>query len=147
MKNKNLIITALLLIIIGAGSFYGGMRYQSSKSPTFNRQFQFNGQGNIRNGSNPTANRAGFRPVNGQIIASDSNSITVKLGDGSTKIILINDKTLINKAETAAKSDLTNGTTVAVFGTVNSDGSVTAENIQINPNFQFNPSINPNQGQ
>ena len=147
MKNKNLIITILVLIIAGTGSFYGGMKYQQSKSPQINRQFtgQFNGQVNTRGGNITNGNRNGFRPVSGEIISSDDKSITVKMSDGSTRIVLIDDKTAINKAEKAEKTDLTTGTMVAVFGTNNSDGSVTAENIQINPDFQFNPDVNQNQ--
>ena len=39
----------------------------------------------------------------------------------------------INKAAAATKADLTVGQRVAVFGTTNTDGSVTAANVQLNP--------------
>lgn len=129
MKNNNLIITILIVIIVAGGSFFAGMKYQQSKQPQFNRQAN-GGQGIMRNGQ---GNRQGFRPVSGDIISSDNKSITVKLADGSTKIVLINDQTIINKADTATIGDLTTGQKVAVFGTDNADGSVTAQNIQLNP--------------
>jgi len=45
----------------------------------------------------------------------------------------MSDATQINQVASATKSDLKVGTTVVVFGQTNSDGSVTAQNIQINP--------------
>lgn len=39
----------------------------------------------------------------------------------------------IGKMEEASKSAITVGSTIAAFGTQNSDGSITAANIQLNP--------------
>jgi hypothetical protein len=69
----------------------------------------------------------------GEIISSDDKSITVKLQDDSSKIILINAKTFINKAQTVDKTELKVGEKVSVFGAENTDGSVTAQNVQLNP--------------
>lgn len=77
-------------------------------------------------------------------LASDDKSITVKLQDGSSKIILITDKTVINKAAEATKDDLKGGEKVAVFGEINSDGSVTAQNIQLNPILRAGQGPNSN---
>ena len=133
------VLTVVVAIIFAAGGFFGGIKYQQSKPPTFsgrggNGMF-LNTQGGVArigNGAN-RGNTNGFRPVAGEIIGSDDKSITVKLQDGSTKIVIVPDSIAINKATSGSKSDLTNGTQVAVFGTDNSDGSVTAQNIQINP--------------
>lgn len=134
--NKNLIITIVLIIVVGAGAFFGGMKYQQGKSAGQFRQFSggVNGgrTGLAGRGSNGS-NASGFRPVDGQIISSDNNSITVKLSDGSSKIIILSDNTVINQSSQATKADLKTGETVAVFGQQNSDGSVTAQNIQLNP--------------
>lgn len=112
-----LVIVAVL--VVGGGAFYGGMKYQQSKSPALTRQFK--------------GNRPGFIPVAGEIITSDDKSITVKLNDGSSKIVFFSDKTQINKASSATKDELKVGEKVAIFGMTNSDGSVTAQNIQLNP--------------
>ena len=53
--------------------------------------------------------------------------------DGSSKIILLSDKTTINKATAGSKEDLKTGVKIAAFGTENPDGSVSASNVQINP--------------
>lgn len=131
MKNNYVIIVILVLVFAGAG-FFGGMKYQQSRVPVFG-----GGQGGFRNGrtggTGAAGNRNGFRPVAGEIIASDDKSITVKLQDNSSKIVLINDKTQINKAETVNKSELKVGEKVSVFGSDNTDGSVTAQNVQLNP--------------
>lgn len=132
MKNT-IIITILLCVVFGAGGFFGGMKYQQRKIPSFG---QFGGRldGQMRNGT--SGNRQGLRPVNGTILAADANSITVKLQDGSSSIVLINSKTTINKAATASATDLTDGERVSAFGTANQDGSLTATSIQINPMFE-----------
>jgi hypothetical protein len=147
MKN-NYLITGILVIVFAGAGFFGGMKYQQSKSQAFTGQLNDrqgmminNQQGGIRNpqgngaGSMKNAgfNRGGFKPVAGEIISADDKSITVKLQDDSSKIVLINDKTQINKAETVNKSELKVGETVSVFGSENTDGSVTAQNVQLNP--------------
>lgn len=142
MKNKMWIIVALLLVIIGGGSFFAGMKYQQNKSPrAFGQGFDRQGTGR-QNGQFTGGARGGIRPVNGEIISQDDKSITVKLADGSSRIILLSDKTTIkttiNKAAEATKSDLKTGEKVAVFGQENADGSVTAQSVQINPVLRVN---------
>lgn len=80
--------------------------------------------------------------VIGSIISMDDKSITVKLADGSSKIVLFSDATTYSNTVRAAKSDLKVGENVAIFGAANSDGSVTATEIQLNPEF-FRPSPSP----
>lgn len=94
-----------------------------------------NGQFQPRDTGSPVG-RQGFRPVNGEIISADDKSITVKLPDNSSKIVLLTDTTIINKSAEGAKEDLKTGEKVALFGTENSDGTVTAQNIQLNPAFR-----------
>jgi hypothetical protein len=137
MKNihiNNFIVFTIIGLAIAGGSFFGGMKYQESKRPVFFRQTGGNQLGPAQQGPRGgMGGRGGFRPVAGEILSSDEMSITVKLNDGSSKIVLITDKTEINKADVAKKEDLKVGQKVAVFGADNSDGSVTAQNIQLNP--------------
>lgn len=140
MKNINAIAIVLLLIGLGGG-FFAGMQYQKTQ-----KNMGQNGQrGNLAQGRR-FGGQNGSRPVAGEILSSDDKSITVKLQDGSSKIVLVSDKTQINKAATASKVDLKVGEKVAVFGSDNSDGSVTALNIQLNPQFRAgmgSPSASP----
>lgn len=128
MKNNTLIIIIAVALVVGAGGFFAGMKYQQTKTSA-GRSGNFQG---TRNG-NFGQRGQGARPVRGEIISQDDKSITVKLQDGSSKIILLAGTTSINKSSEGSKSDLKTGEQVAVFGQENSDGSVTAQNIQLNP--------------
>ena len=137
MKPIKPVIVLLFALIIGAAAFFGGMQYQ--KSQPFVRQLteqdmQF-GNGQPRQGAQggQFLRRNGGGAVTGEILSTDENSITVKLQDGSSKIVVLSGTTTINKSADGTKDDLKTGERVAVFGTTNSDGSVTAQNIQLNP--------------
>jgi len=133
-QNILILVLVILILVIGGGAFFGGVKYQQSKSPQLFRQF---GQGlngfsaRITPGQERTAG-ASFRPVSGQILSADDKSMTVKLTDGSSKIVIFSDKTVINKATPVQKNDLKTGDKVTVLGSANSDGSVTAQSIQLN---------------
>ena len=132
------IYVIIIVVLVGAGAFFGGMEYQKKQTPQFGfRNAQIGGPNASGRGQFQQRMMQGVRPINGEIIAQDDKSITVKMQDGSTKIVLISETTAINKAEQGAKSDLTVGTKVAAFGKENSDGSITAQNVQLNPGDRF----------
>lgn len=135
MKN-NMTKIIVVAVIVGAIAFFAGLKYQENKQSQ-TRGFDTTAQGNRNGQFQRGGNRAGFRPVSGTIISADSTSITVKLPDNSSKIVMLTAKTAINKATTASKSDLQVNEKVAIFGTENSDGSVTAQNIQLDPMMQM----------
>ena len=135
-----MIIVAVVLVIIAAGAgFFGGMMYQKSQTSSFGGAM---GQNVSRQGGN-FAGRVGqngqnqnFRPVRGQVLSMDNNSLTVKMSDGSTKIVVLSSSTSFAQSTKAALSDVKTGDTINVVGTQNSDGSVTAQDVQINPPAQ-----------
>jgi len=95
-------------------------------------------QGVGRNGSGVGTRRIGNgQPVSGEIISMDADSLTVKMNDGSSRIVLLNDKTIYNKTASVEKTELKVGEKVGVFGTANTDGSVSAQNVQLNPQFRM----------
>ncbi|MFZ5535812.1 MAG: hypothetical protein ACOY3M_06715 [Patescibacteria group bacterium] len=134
MKQQMMVIVLGVAIAAGGG-FFAGTKYQQTKRGQFftrgSANFSGRGAGTMMGTGNGM--RGGLRPVGGEIMKTDAKSITVKLPDGSSKIILLSEKTQINKASEGTISDLISGTQVAVFGSENADGSVTAQNIQINP--------------
>ena len=136
MKNINSKIIGIIIVCLISG-FALGMFYQQKKSvnsnqATQNRQFaggnfNRNGQQSLRGQGNSQ------RPVGGEIIASDDKTLTVKLTDGSSKIVFLNDKTTYNKSDLTTKDEAKVGAKVMIFGTANTDGSVTAQSVQLNP--------------
>lgn len=134
MKNKSLLISLILALALGAAGFWGGMKYQQSKIGRFtSRNFDRNGVLNPRSNGQAQNN---FRPFAGEILSIDEKSLTVKLPDGSSKIVILGNSTVIYKSESATKEDLKVGEKISVFGSLNQDGSVTASNIQIGSLFR-----------
>lgn len=77
--------------------------------------------------------------VRGEIIDKDETSITVKLPDGSSKILLISTNTSISKVSQGSRDDFKKGELVLALGSENSDGSVTAQEIQLGRQLQGSP--------
>lgn len=137
MKNTPIVVWALVTILVGGVAFFAGTKYQASlkiAGPARQGLAGRNG-GQFRNGGNA---------VNGEILTVDDKSISVKLPDGSSKVVLLSGSATISKAAEGTKSDLKVGERVIVFGTTNADGSVTATNISLNPAMR--PSPTPTSG-
>ncbi|MCX6809361.1 MAG: DUF5666 domain-containing protein [Candidatus Berkelbacteria bacterium] len=139
MKIKKIIVPVVVAVVFAAGGFFGGIQYQKSKTPSRQNGFpsDFPGATGMRaggatgQGRTGGAGRGGFTA--GDVISKDDKSITVKNTDGSTKIVYFSDSTTVTKNETGSKDDVAVGKKVSVMGTANSDGSVAATNIQIQP--------------
>jgi hypothetical protein len=137
MKNS-IVIIGIVAIAFAAGGFFGGMKYQQTKTPQFNRGQFVNGS---QNGQ--ARNRTGGGMVNGTILSVDTTSMTVKLQDNSSKIVILSGTTTYAKSTQGAQTDLVVGERVSAFGTTNADGSVTAQSIQINPPQGRIGGVNP----
>jgi len=136
--NKTILKIIIVAVVIGGVGFYGGMKYgQSTASQTSanliaNFRGQQGGVGMTGRGANRLAGQnGGF--TGGQIIAKDATGITVKLQDNSSKIVFISSSSNIMKSTQGSLSDLVVGGNVTITGTANSDGSITAQSIQIRP--------------
>jgi len=123
---KNTIFFIVVLLIVAGLSFFAGIKYQESRRSQF-----FSNRLNAGAGFTNLRNRAGIRPINGEILNISEKSMTVKLRDGSSKIVLFSDKTIVNKSTQASKDDLKTGENVNIIGQENTDGSVTADSIQL----------------
>lgn len=131
----SVIITALLA---GGLGFFGGMQYQKSRKLNFQGQFpngERAGNGTVaRQNTDQVRNFQGNRPVSGEVVSFDDNTLTVKTQDGN-KIVIYSESTKVNKTSEGTKEDLKTGEQVMVIGTEGSDGTVTAQSISIGGNF------------
>jgi hypothetical protein len=136
IKNKKIILPIVLLLVgLGAG-FFAGIKYQQLRIRKNSFLGGFNGVREV-NGNIQRARGGGN--VFGEVIAVDEKSITVKMQDGSSKIVFLSDSTTINKASEGSKDDIKTGTNVMVIGATNTDGSVAATSIQLNPKTPASP--------
>ena len=142
MKKNSVVIVVAVFVAIAA--FFGGMQYGKAQvSQRGAGTFAGQGQGG-RAGVGMGANRAGGGFTNGVVLSMDDKSVTLKLPTGGSKIILLSDTTQVVKSVDGTKADIKTGVNLAVTGTANTDGSVTAQNIQIRP-APITPVITPGQ--
>ncbi len=154
MKNQQTITSIVVAVGVSALSFLGGLKYAEMNPKIISpseygagggyRMMDRNGQGGgTQQGTGRqggTTMRNGFRPVFGEILDIDGSTMTVKLTDGSTKIVVLTDKTTASTQTEAKVSEIKTGEKVSVMGTTNTDGTVTADSIQINPVMRNFPS-------
>jgi hypothetical protein len=127
------------IIIAASGlSFYGGIKYNQTQSAAERNasRAQLGGGGNGTRGFRGGTAGAGF--ISGEVIAKDDASITIKLREGGSKIIFLSGGTEVTKSSQGNVQDIGIGAQVSANGTANSDGSMTAQTVQIRPNLLKN---------
>lgn len=134
---KKYLPTVLLIVGLTAG-FAGGYlfkNYQLTKlrGNLRNGMGNVNGQRFVPNGGQANGQNKGMfgGGIEGEVVSIDDKSITVKLSDGSSKIILLQDSTVFSESNIIKKEILVKGSKLNVFGKQNSDGSLTADRIQL----------------
>ena len=140
MSKKHIVTYIMICLIAAGGSFYAGTKFVSADQTagrqnfgnfTPNRQKLAEGQagGNLANRLNGSS--AGF--LSGEIISQDETSLTIKLPDDGSKIIFYGPATHFSQAVTSTAVALAVGENISVVGTVNDDGSVTAQSVEQRP--------------
>ncbi len=120
----------IIVLAVASGLFYGGFAYgqsSSSANPTANTT-SYSGTRTARTGG--TGGFAGGSATVGTVVSSDSTSITLALKSGSV-VVFYSTSTPIMKTTTGSRSDISAGENITVLGTANSDGSITANSIQL----------------
>jgi hypothetical protein len=120
----------IIWAIVAVAALVGGIFYGKSMAAS-----GFGG----RTGTFASSTRAGFGGrggagggfVSGQILSMDSDSLTIQLANGNSEIVFYSSSTPVIKPTMASVSDLTPGTMVMIGGSTNSDGSLTAQSIQV----------------
>ena len=125
---RNVVISAALALIIGLGigHYTAGNASAATTRSGFGGGTRVTFQGRGGNQAN-----AGF--VAGSIAKMDSESVTLSTRDGSSHLILFTPDTSVLKSVEGTTTDLKIGQDVVVTGSTNSDGSVSAQTIQIRP--------------
>jgi hypothetical protein len=147
MNKKFIALIVVVAIVVGSASFFGGMKYGEMKnrevfkdvgdrfadlSPD-ERQARMQQLGAV--GAGGLRERSGGGFISGEILSKDDKSITVKLRDGGSKIVLFSSATQIMKSSSGSADDLKTGESVTATGTSNEDGSISAKSIQLQPNM------------
>jgi len=134
-KIKKIALPVVIALFLGAGGFLLGMSYQKSQVKGVMRP---DGQLGSMRGSGGAGGilRKTFDPalgssVAGEIIEKNEKTITIKLQDGSSEIVLLPDGTEFRKTTAGSQDDLQQGKQVFVIGKENTDGIVTAQTVQI----------------
>lgn len=141
---KILPVFIIIVLIIGVGCFYTGVKYSESKRTPMKRdsmgdfldpqsmtaEQQERMEQRVGAGS---AQRGGDGFVNGEIITKDEETFTVKLRDGGSRIVFYSESTEVLKTIVGELEDIKVGQMVVIDGKVNQNNSVTATTIQIRP--------------
>ena len=142
---NKLTLILVVAVVVGGISFYGGMKYAQGKISDQRQQFLANAGSGFRGNGQGGQGRGGMMGfVNGEIIAKDDKSVTVKLRDGGSKIVFYSNSTEVGKFVSGTLTDLKVGENISANGSPNSDGSITAQSVQIRPTIP-GPSQTPNQ--
>ena len=139
MNTKQWVTLIVVAVVFAGGGFFGGMKYQQSKTPAVAARTGAAGFAGRRTGSGGA--NMGF--ANGQVLSADQNSITVKLQNGGSQNVILAPSTTYRKAVDGTISDVAVGSQVTVTGTTNSDGSLTAQSVQIRSASSTPPGLPP----
>ncbi len=129
-----MIIGAVVIAIL---SFWGGSAYAKHKSTTALRTMggpTMQGArgtftvGGMKNGSN-----AGGGFVSGTVLSKTDTTITVQNQAGGSKILLVSPTTAVSKSAQGSITDVAVGSSILATGSTNSDGSITAQTLQLRP--------------
>lgn len=146
---KDLPVIAAVILLVGGGAFYGGMKFGEANAAknaprfgTFDRGTQ-RGTQNGAFGGRMMGGTRGDDFANGEIIAKDAQSITIKLRDGGSRIVFLPETATVSKMTTGTRDDLSVGIRIMATGSKNTDGSLTAKNLQLLPENILPPEEAP----
>lgn len=140
MDKKIIVPVFIAVVVAGSAGFFVGKSVSagSTSSVASQRAGQFFTRQGVPGGRLGMAG-AGF--VAGDILSKDSQSLTLKLQDGGSKIVFFSDSTAITKNASGTPNDLVVGKQAVVSGTPNADGSITAQTIQLRSSVQRSASV------
>lgn len=136
MKGLILVIGAIFFFKMGVIAGFHKAKFEGDWSSNYNRNFGMTRRGPMMKFSSymggdrmPNAHGAA-----GKIIKVELPTLIVVDSDGTEKVVVINDQTVLRAPEkVATKDDLTLDATVVVIGSPNTQGQIEAKFIRIMP--------------
>jgi len=123
-KYSTHIIWAIVVVVALGGGYFWGRATVVSTRAGFAGAYGTSSTRRLAGGAG-----GGF--TTGQIASFGTNSMTLQLANGNSEVVLYASSTPVTEPTTVSPSTLTVGTNVMVGGTTNSDGSLTAQSIQV----------------
>lgn len=134
MKNQKLVITGVIALVVGIGiGYFGSTSLGATKSPTRMGNAAFTTRGAMMGGNFAGRNGAMGGLLTGTVASKDAGSLTIDTRDGSSHVVLVTPNTAVSKSVNGSLTDVASGSTVIVSGSTNSDGSISANLIQLRP--------------
>ena len=133
--NKERLISAVAILVIGVGAFIGGMQYQKhTGTSTTASNSRFGGQSGTGGFGGTRANRGAF----GTLTAINGSTLTVTSNRGTATTYTVNTSSSTTYTDASGNAttaaSLATGDTIIAQGTT-SGTTVTATSIRINPSF------------
>lgn len=131
MNKHTRVVVIAAVLGLGIG-FSAGYYMPHGAGTTARGQYAMRGGANMDGGFSGARGGSGGL-VSGTVLSNDGSTMTVSMQDGSTKLVLIHASTEVLETTMASPEALSAGVSVTVTGTANSDGSVTAQSVQVRP--------------
>ena len=142
MNTKQWVILIVVAVIFAGGGFFGGIKYQASKTPAVAARTGAAGAPGFA-GRRGAGGAVAGSFINGSVLSVSGSTITVKLTSGGSQVAVLAPSTQYRKAVDGTSADVTVGSQVTITGTTNSDGSLTAQSVQIRTASSTPPGTPP----
>ena len=116
----------IAIVALGGGFFWGKASGAATRAAGFAGAYSSSTR-------RAAGGAAGGGLVTGTIATIGSSSITLQLANGNSEVVFYSTSTPVSEPTKVSVNTLKVGTTVMVGGTSNSDGSLTAQTIQVRP--------------
>lgn len=118
---KKIILVLIIIVSLGIG-FVGG-KLTSGNHGLLSSHHKLTAKQKGRRGHHFK------KPIKGSVISINGSTLTIKLANGSTDTAYLNSSTKYTEVKSITNSSITNGSTVTVTGSKNSNGSLTAKDV------------------
>ena len=115
-------ILTILVIIIALGIGYAGGKITSSHNKTpHSKRSSLTHNSTHKKGS----------AMSGTVLSDSGSNLTIQLPNGNTETVYTSNSTTYSQLSTITSSSIIKGSTITIFGSKNSNGSLTAKKIEL----------------